>query len=277
MAKTTQELVTDFFTRLGLGEAAKGLFADEPALDVDAALLGAQAYAKPLIQQSIQDELHTSIKGKVLNDAVGAFAKASNGKITRSDVEGKSVADALALYNERVLADVNSTATEKDQMIERLNKELTAKDADWQHKLSEVESTFTAKEQNRLIASNLQHLLGKRKDGLTVDPSIAAETLLPMLQSKYVLKAEGEDLHLYDKANPTSRIQNAKGTGFATIDEEIDTTVTRLSWNKQSNGSAGANGGTPNFRPVDPNAGQGQVKESPIVAAARAAGMLEQQ
>lgn len=276
MAKTTQELVTDFFSKLGLGEAAKGLFADEPTLDVDAALLGAQAYAKPLIQQTIEEEAHRSIKGKVLNDAVGAFAKASNGKISRSDVEGKSVADALALYNERVLADVNSTATEKDQMIERLNAELSKKDIEWEAKLHGAQSEWAGKEQARLTSANLQTLLHKRKDNLTVDPSIAASVLLPALQAKFDLKpADGDALHLYDKTNPTSRVQNQAGTGFASIDDEIDTLITQLSWNKQSNGSAGAAGPKPGFT-VNPNAGQGQTKESPIVAAARAAGMMEQ-
>jgi|GEM_PF-4407202 len=277
MAKTTQELVTEFFSRLGLGEAAKGLFpaeGAEPTLDIDASLKGAQDYAKPFLEQSIKDELHPQIKGKVVNDNLGAFAKASNGKITRSDLEGKTIEQALALYNEKVTSEVTSTATEKDQIIERLNAEKANAESEWQGKIDAVKNEYESKEQNRLIATNLQNLLGKRKDGLTVDPSIAAETLLPMLQNKYVLKAEGEDLHLYDKANPTSRIQNATGTGFAKIDDEIDTTVTRLSWNKQSNGSAGQGGAAPRL-PQAPQPGQAPVKESAIVAAAREAGMLQ--
>jgi hypothetical protein len=293
MPKTQKELLQPLFNSLGLEDSVlAGLFpADgvEPALNVDTVLQRAQEYSKPflkdhfktVLKDDFEKELQPAFKGKYINDALGKIAKASNGLITRADVEGKSIEEAVALFTEKLTGAAGKTDKEKDDMITALNEKLKDTETEWQGKLDQVNNDWNAKEAQRSVVANFNKKILAIADKLTIDPNSVAEAIYPHINAKYHLKAEGEDVVPFDKADPTKRVKKSE-TAFATIDEDIEAYIDKFKWRKESNGgaaggAAGAGAGGQQRPPHLPGGAAPGKADSPIVAAAREAGLIPAQ
>lgn len=210
----------------------------EPVFDASAFLTKAQEYAKPLLSDAIEKEKRKEWQGKYMQTAIQQIAQMSGGLVKREDIEGKTVEDAMTIYNAKMKEASGMKDTDKDTMITELNKKLTDLQATHETALNATKVEFEGKESKRNIQDYVLGKLTAKK--LIVPPATALRAVMTELESKYTMKFEDGKPTFYDKDG--ARLKNKDVTNFLEVDELITPIVTEYAWDKQSNGGGAAGG-----------------------------------
>lgn len=250
----------------------------DPVIVENDFLRQAQEYAKPLLKGHFEAELKTHFLGLHMERFSKEIAAASGGILAPADVAGKKPDEIMAMYVAKSKELSGLKETEKDTLITNLNTQLAAKETEFATKLQAATTEFEGKENNRNVLTNLMKKLGDKK--MTVTPQVAAEKFMRDLQDKYTLKAKGDGIEFFDKADPTKQLKNASDLNFLAADDVIDPLIKDYNWNANSNGGQGAgSGGDGSGTALTglPKKADGTVNKdsvSPLVQAAMNAGQI---
>lgn len=238
---TPKELFQKFLKSLGATDEQQKTISDkmfpdsgDAELDTDELLTLAQTYAEPHLLPSWKDKEHKAITGKAMGDIITRIVKNSAGKLKRSDLEDKTLEEMLAAYGDIVKTPAQNADYEK--MIKDLQEEKTTLEQTLTKKIEDLHAEYTGKERAQKIQSAIKTFLSKKT--LTVSPEIALKAILPSLQERFDLNFDDkETLALYQKNKPDTLARNAKGTSFASLDEELDSELATFNFIAKSKGS----------------------------------------
>lgn len=260
-----KELFQKFLKSLGASDEQQKTFIDkmfpesgDAELDTDELLTLAQSYAEPHLLPAWKDREHKAVTGKAMGDLITRIVKNSNGKLKRSDLEDKTLEEMLAAYAETVKTPAQNADYEK--MIKDLQDEKATLEQTLTKKIEDIQAEYSGKERAQKIQSAIKAILSKKT--LTVAPEIALKAVLPSLQERFDLNFDDkETLALYQKGKEGVLARNAKGTSFASPEEELDNELNSFNFIAKSKGSGDA-GKTPATPPKQDPPSNGRVKLS---------------
>lgn len=236
-----KELFQKFLKSLGAPEDQVKTISDkmfpesgDADLDTDELLTLAQTYAEPHLIPAWKDKEHKAITGKAMGDIITRIVKNSNGKLKRADLEDKTLEEMLAAYGE--ITKTPSQNADYEKMIKDLQDEKTALEQALTKKIEDIQAEYTGKERAQKVQNAVKLFLAKKT--LTVSPEIALKAIMPSLNERFDLNFDDKEvLALYQKGKPDTLARNAKGTSFASLDEELDGELATFNFVAKSKGS----------------------------------------
>ena len=117
-----------------------------------------------------------------------------------------------------------------DLQAEKINLEQTLT-----KQIEDIRAEYSGKERQQKIQDAMKTFLAKRT--LTVSPDVALEAVMPSLQKRFNIDFdEKEVISLFDKNNPQTKAKKSN-TSFASLDEELDSDLSRFNFIAKSKGS----------------------------------------
>lgn len=222
----------------------------DPSLPIDNILLQAQEYAIPHVTPRLKKDLSPQFKGQYIGEAINKIIAMSDGALKRQDFDHKGEGDdnlsrALSAILE-LKGQKGGTKQDDSETAKKLNDAL-AKITEWEEKYNNdttsIRNEYAEKENSRQVydfvmskISNLQK--DGKKQELNVAPDHAAKSILRELQEVAQLKYDEQNktVNPFSKDNP--EVKYTDGTKAVSIDELINTSLSRNNWIKQSNGGS---------------------------------------
>lgn len=213
MAKVTQQQLIDLLSKLTSQAVELVENEADSEFNEDGFLQSIDKSRSPIIKQLLQKDIHGEAMRKT-NDAYRKSVSAKFG-VPLADLAGlesdEILEKAIAHYKENTPDSGKQQQTKIDEMLAAHQKEVARINSEWEQKHNEVTGQLTKK-------SMLDVLARYHKDakGLPVDMNRdkAAEMFLTQLERMGIAKlnADGNDIEIYDRNDPTTRLLNQTKT-----------------------------------------------------------------
>lgn len=230
--KVTQDQLIDLAVKAGVPVVEVVADSKDSDYDETTALQAIQAATKELIKPAIESELRTSLetqlKGKFSGETYSLLARESG--MTRAELEKLPISEAAKLafkhLGDKLGGDASTWKKELEDLVETHNKTLTAKETEWNGKISAATQRYVDRDINSYLAENI---VGKAPLLATADKAFWAEQLRSHLQSKYHLSYDDakKAVSTFKKDNIEIPALNEAGTATINLMDEFKGLATK--------------------------------------------------